>query len=142
MGELFNFRGRASRLTYWRAVLLCIVLATAVMTLGYLAVLALGRIGGVVFTALAPILVINLAAVLRRLHDRNKGLGWLLFFQVAPMAAGGVVQLLASSPSTATRLASLPFSLGALGITLWFWIEMGFLRGAPTPNRFGDPVTA
>jgi hypothetical protein len=41
--------------------------------------------------------------------------------------------------SAADALASLPFSLGGLGLLVWAWVEVGFLRGTPEANRFGPP---
>jgi uncharacterized membrane protein YhaH (DUF805 family) len=118
-----------------------VILASLVLVAGNFAVIALGRVGGLVFAAFLPILAINLAAALRRLHDRNKGVGWLLLFQFGPLASGGVAQLLAASASAAAQLAAALVALGSLGLSLWSLIEIGFLRGSSTPNRFGDPVT-
>ena len=103
MRELFNFRGRASRLTYWRIQLLCLVLVGAVMLAGDFATQAVDRVGGVVYAAFLPILVIEFAVALKRLHDRNKGVGWLLFFLVYPLAAEGAGQTLVASSGLNTN---------------------------------------
>ena len=137
---LFSFRGRASRLTYWRTALLCIALGALVVTAGYFAVIAIGPPGGLVFAALAPILLINLSVALRRLHDRGKGIGWLLLFQFGPLVTSALAQQLARAVSPILQLGSLPLSLISLGLSLWGLVEIGFLRGQPAANRFGDPA--
>lgn len=141
MSRLFSFQGRASRLEYWRVVLLCVAVSAGVILLGCGAILAIGSIAGVLFVALAPVLVVNIAAAARRLHDRDKSIWWLLVFQVAPFVAAGVAHRLAAQDEPTARLASLPFSLASLVLVVWAWVEIGFLPGKPGANRFGDLQT-
>jgi uncharacterized membrane protein YhaH (DUF805 family) len=138
MIRLFSFHGRASRLEYWRVVLLCVALSAIVILLGFGAATTVGPIGGVLFIAIAPILWLDVAAVVRRLHDRGKSVWWLVVFQVAPFAAVGTAQQLVARENPMMTLLSLPFSLTGIALSLWGWVEIGFIPGKPSANRFGD----
>lgn len=140
MRELFNFRGRASRLTYWRVQLLSLVLAGAVLLLGDFATQAFDRAGGVVYAGFLPIFVITLATVVKRLHDRNRGFGWALFFLGYPLASQAAAHPLIESASPWLVMAGSLLALGGFGVSVWSLVEIGFLRGSATANRFGDPV--
>jgi len=135
---LFSFRGRASRLTYWR-----VGLATA----GALAVLWVSTIfvamgaGNAAFIPLAlvlPVLVVNLAVGVRRLHDRNKSAWWLLVFWAAPLFLLGLTQWLTDQTGEGSP-AAMATVTGALALEIWAIVEIGFRRGTPGDNRFGAP---
>ena len=142
MKDLFSFQGRINRLAYWRVQLLLAIAGAAMMALGSVAIIGLGRIGGVVFALIPALLVIGFAAVLKRLHDRGKTLLWALFFTLGPSILITVAHVLRDQPSPILTLASLPFSLAGIGVGIWAGIEIGFLRGDPQPNRFGEPPLA
>jgi uncharacterized membrane protein YhaH (DUF805 family) len=139
MFSLFGVQGRTGRLGYWRVQLLCAVCLAVVWMLGLFAMLGLGPIGSVLFAPIPVIVVISVATWFRRLHDRGKGLWWAFLFSAGPWVCLAVARGLASIGATALVITSLPFSLGALGLTVWGLVEVGFLRGQPGPNRFGDP---
>ena len=139
MWELFSFRGRTSRLGYWRVQLLCAAGLAVAWMIGLFAMLGMGPIGAIF---LAPMPVIYLAALatwFRRLHDRGKGIWWGLLFLLAPMIGGGVAENLQAQNAPASDAESLPFLLAALAISGWAFIELGFVRGQPGANRFGEP---
>ena len=139
MLSLFGVRGRTGRLGYWRTQLLCTISLACTWALGVFALLGLGPVGAILFLPIPALLVISLAAWFRRLHDRGKGVRWAFLFLLAPWVCIAAAKMLMDLGSTALVVASLPFSLGALGLTVWGFIEIGFLRGEPGPNRFGDP---
>ena len=138
MKSLFSLRGRTSRLGYWRAYLLSAVLIAVFWALGLLAILTIGPAGGVLLAGIVPAIALILATTLRRLHDRGKNVWWWALFMVGPFMCAAVANLLVSRETPAAALASLPFSLGALGLGVWGLVEIGFLRGDPRPNRYGD----
>ena len=137
MIELFSFRGRTGRLGYWRVQLLSVVLIAIVVTAGYAAMICIGRVGGVLMLGLAPVLPLLVATMLRRLHDRGKGVGWLLLFQLCPPLASGAGQDLMIEDALGMRLVGALLSLAGFGLALWGFVEVGFLRGDPGDNRFG-----
>lgn len=142
MKDLFSFQGRISRLGYWRVQLLLAVAAAAIMTLGSLAVMAMGKMGGAVFALFPVLFVIGFAAVLKRLHDRGKALIWALFFTFGPSILIMVARVLVDLQAPILALVAVPISLSGTGVAVWAAVEIGFLRGDPQPNRFGEPPIA
>lgn len=138
MIKLFSFRGRTTRLAYWRIYLLCVALVATAWTLGLFAMMTVGPAGAILFAAIPPAVVISWATSLRRLHDRGKNLWWLLLFQVAPL---GLYALASQTSSAGSVLVGLVANLVGLGLSLWGLVEMGFLRGEQKSNRFGDNPT-
>ncbi len=105
-----SFSGRISRKTYW---LHYGVPLWVISTLG--AIFDDAANAGGVISGLVTLLVLvpNLAASAKRLHDRGRS-GWFLFIVLIPI----------------------------IGF-IWYLIEVGFLRGTRGPNRYGtDPVFA
>jgi len=135
---LFSFRGRASRLTYWRIGLA----TTAVWAVLWIAVIfvAMGAGNAAVIPLLLvlPVMVVNLAVCVRRLHDRDKSAWWLLVFWLAPLILLGVTQALTDQTGEGSPAAMITV-LAALGLNLWSLVEIGFRRGTPGDNRFGAP---
>jgi len=139
MWALFSFHGRTSRLGFWRVQLLCVAVSAATMALASFAMTRIGPIAGVLFLALLPAAVIDVAVYLRRLHDRGKNVWWLLLFNLGPLFMIGLARQLVEQGSAAAVLVSLPLVLAGLGIDVWGWVECGFLRSQPTSNQFGEP---
>jgi uncharacterized membrane protein YhaH (DUF805 family) len=89
-------------------------------------------------TLMSPFWAYLLAALVRRLHDRNKGAVWLLPFLGIPLALTLTAQVFEHQPA----LFNLSFA-GAAPLTWWAMVELFVLRGARGPNRFGpDPRPA
>jgi uncharacterized membrane protein YhaH (DUF805 family) len=131
----FSFKGRSTRLEYWRVQVLSVVLGGLV---ALVSLLTIRWTGGYLFLGYLPLLVLSLAASVRRLHDRDRSGWWFLVFVIGPYAcAQGANELLAFQ-APMNPLLSLPFSLAALGLGLWGLVEIGFLRGRAGPNRYGD----
>jgi uncharacterized membrane protein YhaH (DUF805 family) len=78
---------------------------------------------------------IVLAVSVKRLHDRDRSGWWIMPFFVLPCSSDHLPDWL--TDSTFMALLSLVFFI--LGI--WGFIELGFLRGTSSSNRFGpDPL--
>ncbi|TFV74716.1 DUF805 domain-containing protein [Bradyrhizobium frederickii] len=85
--------------------------------------------------ATALTLWIDLAIMVKRLHDRDKSAWWLLAYFVLP---GLFKQFADTLPDTYWML---PIALASMVLSIWGFIETGFLRGTKGPNRFGpDPA--
>lgn len=129
LGRFFDFQGRAGRLEYWRFQIVAGLAIGAVLLLTWAVVMA-GGPGLLPFLLVVPLLTANAAVIVRRLHDRDHS-GWL-----------------------ALPLAVLPFLLGLAGerapflaliglaLSLWGFIELGWLRGTRGPNMFGSTTPA
>jgi uncharacterized membrane protein YhaH (DUF805 family) len=87
----------------------------------------------------------SLAVTVKRLHDRDRSVWWLLLFFGGPlgllllMLLPGVAPENGShaTPSLGFFLLLAPFAF----LALWFQLEMYLLPGTRGPNRFGpDPL--
>ena len=138
IGGLFSFSGRTDRVSYWRIQVLVALIAGAGWVVGMLAVVYSGitAFGLVALLSIAPMAVVQVATAFRRLHDRGKSAWWLLAFYVGPLATDAYVQ----DPSASSHIPAPALALAALlalALLLWGFVEIGFLRGASGPNRFG-----
>jgi uncharacterized membrane protein YhaH (DUF805 family) len=133
---LFSFHGRASRLSYWRTQLWTSVVLAALWIATIFIAMGAGDIAVVPLLLGLPVLVINIATLVRRLHDRGKGARWLLLFWAAPSACLIVAQLATEQTGDGGLLALIAVGAGLL-LEGWAIVEVGFMRGAPAANRFG-----
>jgi uncharacterized membrane protein YhaH (DUF805 family) len=141
----FGFTGRINRGKYWLAILVYVIIALVMGTLGY----AAGEAGA--FQLLSIIVNIGmfisgLAIGAKRLHDRDKSAWWLLLFYIVPsvlFAIGAAIFFYGLGTEEAGSVISgvVVYVLG-LAVLIWAIIELGCLRGTLGPNRFGpDPLT-
>lgn len=135
---LFSFRGRASRLTYWRIGLATAAISAVLWVTTIFVTMGAGDIALIPILLVLPVLAVNLAVCVRRLHDRGKSAWWLLVFWAAPLVFLGLTQWLTDQTGEGGP-AALATILTALALELWALVEIGFLRGSPGDNRFGPP---
>jgi uncharacterized membrane protein YhaH (DUF805 family) len=133
---LLRFDGRLSRIEFWRAYLWLAVVGSVAIVIGLMAILALGAWGGVFLLPVAAVLVASIAIIVRRLHDRNKSGLWVLAFVLFPTLVGLWVATEEGRRAAPAALAAL--SLASLVLNIWGLIEIGFRRGRPAANRFGE----
>lgn len=133
---IFALSGRASRLDYWRTQA-GLALATAlVLTLTVLATQAGGWLGVVPCLLFLPVLAAGVCVAVRRLHDRGKTAWWMAVFAIGPYALSGLASGLYAGDSVLILAAPL-LALAALALSIWAWVELGFLRGTRGDNRYG-----
>jgi uncharacterized membrane protein YhaH (DUF805 family) len=141
MKIFFSFRGRANRAAFWLVSVTWFVVAPAL----YYAWTASGgsavspsvnHLGDAGFIVVAiAVLTSCLAIGVTRLHDRNKSAWWVLLFYFCPPIAETLASL------NALDSAMVFLNILSLAITLWAFVELGFLRGTFGPNRYGpDPM--
>ena len=128
----FSFKGRSTRLEYWRVQLLSVILGALV---GVISLVTIQWTRGFLFLGYLPVLALSLAVCVRRLHDRGRSGWWYLLFGGGPLLSA---QLADASERTVDPLVFLVFGLATLALGVWGLIEIGFLRGRPGPNRYGD----
>lgn len=133
---MFSFEGRFNRARYWGAVgllfvgLIIGILAVALLS-SILTVLGYG-IGGIIYIV---VMISSFAISTKRFHDRNKS-GWWSTIQFLPILLSAMSALVTTS--SALIVVS---SICSTGIAIWFFIELGCLRGTVGSNRFGpDPL--
>jgi uncharacterized membrane protein YhaH (DUF805 family) len=142
MEELFEFLfgagGRISRAKYWRSLIIFVgagllvgvILLTAANIAAPLFVVAL-------LVVALPWLMWGLAFHTERLHDRDKSAWWLLVFYVVPGALGHCAKAAWLTGATGTGLHYV-LTLAAFGLSIWGFVEIGFLGGNADPNRYGS----
>jgi len=134
---LFSLDGRETRLNFWR-LYLAINLATAVVWCADLfAVIGLGPWAGLLFLALLPLGAMMATLVVRRVHDRGRNAAWALLFVFGPLILTEPAQAMAGETSPWRVLAALGMSLGGLALSIWGFVEIGLMKGAPGDNRYG-----
>jgi uncharacterized membrane protein YhaH (DUF805 family) len=75
------------------------------------------------------------ATTIKRLHDRDKSGWWIVAFLIAPPLLRGIADRFDE-----WSVVAVVFSLAAMVLTVWGFVELLFLRGTSGPNRFGpDP---
>jgi uncharacterized membrane protein YhaH (DUF805 family) len=74
---------------------------------------------------------ICLATSVKRLHDRSKSGWWIVPFFVLPSFSSNIQGWVGES------ILTFPIGLALFVLCIWGFIEMGFLRGSFSSNRFG-----
>lgn len=135
----FGFKGRANRAKFWLIPLVPLLLSVT------LAVLVFAGSDGPISPLSAGLLVaaavvtmwVGIAVTVRRLHDRDKSGHWAWLYLGLPAVLNGLDSATGNTDDV-TVLALI-----GLGITIWYFVDCGFLRGTRGPNRYGpDPLGA
>jgi uncharacterized membrane protein YhaH (DUF805 family) len=87
---------------------------------------------------------INFALSVKRLHDRDRT-GWWLLVQALVLLVAVILMVVAFAVPEEQRTSWFVIggiaSVAAIGVSLWLFIEIGFLKGTAGPNRYGaDPL--
>jgi uncharacterized membrane protein YhaH (DUF805 family) len=149
--QALTFRGRSSRLNYWLTVILIPAMVAVANVIGYFANSQFDAdrafivTAGLLIVSWLVAMVFYVLASIRRLHDRDKSGHWLWLFAFVPGMLN--VLLLATvrpgvppSPDAMTIAIAISLAL-TLVLSVWGFVEIGFLRGTSGSNRFGpDPL--
>lgn len=144
IGDSLAFRGRLTRLGYWRWQVALVVIMAA-FAYGAIAVAMGGGPRWLSALVFAPVAIAGIAAVgviARRLHDRGRGVGWLMVFLLTPWGLAALSIWLTEGSAMLEHWAppvSLAAALLSFLFNVWGFVEIGVLRGQPGQNRFGPP---
>ena len=158
---LFSFKGRINRKPWWLATIAAGLAASVVTAIIKIAARSSGQTAldpvtnQVEPTAIFGVLVgviglVNLwvafALSAKRLHDRDRT-GWWLILQllILILAVILVVVTIAVPQEQGAVWYALAGAacLAVFVISVWLFVQIGFLRGSQGPNRFGpDPLGA
>jgi uncharacterized membrane protein YhaH (DUF805 family) len=148
---LFSLEGRISRKPYWIGILV-IVMSSIVLTmaLGPMFGLSIEELknearpsAAVKLDLLVNLIVLwpGLAITIKRLHDRNRSAIWgIALYALFGLAI--ILQLLGliGTPQSPDPVYIVVL-LAMLGIGLWLFVDLGFLRGTNGVNDYGpDPL--
>jgi uncharacterized membrane protein YhaH (DUF805 family) len=158
---LFSFKGRIRRMHWWVASLGAGFTASVLTALLEAAARSSGETiinpvthafepTGILGLAISVIALANMwvafALSVKRLHDRDRT-GWWLLWQILVITVAVILIVVAIAvPKEQGALwyaLAGAAGLAAFAISVWLFIEIGFLRGTQGPNRFGpDPLGA
>lgn len=147
---LFSLDGRIGRKTYWIS---SAILAIVAVPLVFLAVtIFIDDAGGLdalnrslAWLSLATFAIFGYFMVSisgKRLHDRNKS-AWLLVLYMVPVILDPIYTLagIGGTPQNPDALRVGTTLIAAI-IAIWFFIELGFLKGTAGSNQYGDDPLA
>jgi uncharacterized membrane protein YhaH (DUF805 family) len=138
-----SLEGRINRAKWWAGV---VILGIIFIVLGTLieVIFGTGFFGGLLATLLTLALFYpSYAVCAKRFQDRDKpgktALYGLVPFLIAFLfSAWGL-----TGTSTENNVIGWLCALAVIGVSLWFLIELGILKGTPGPNQYGgDPLAA
>jgi len=141
--DALMFRGRLTRLGYWRWQIALLLIAAGIT---YAAVLltmtgAPRWVAALAFTPMAVALLAAAGVIARRLHDRGRAAWWLLIFVVAPWGLAALSILFAEQSPPIDPAWTTPVilftTLASMALNVWGFVEIGLLRGSAEANRFG-----
>ncbi len=157
LNSIIGFRGRATRRQFWiaHAVGKVIFIAALIGASNRLfkngiqntstseALDAVPEVASLLLVAYLISAIIGLTAAGRRLHDRDKPATWLFLF-FAPVAIILATILIGGWESAYRLVGTMPFAVAANAINVWYYFELGWLRGTQGPNRYdvGAPTLA
>jgi uncharacterized membrane protein YhaH (DUF805 family) len=142
---LFSTQGRINRGKWWLGVL-CVVGTVLVISLVLWSIFHTGLF--YTFSGRLMVFILTVFALFasycinaKRFHDRNKS---SVFAQVALILNGikAVLDLVGlTGDPWGTNTADTLFQLATMGVGIWYFVELGCLRGTAGPNEYGpDPL--
>jgi uncharacterized membrane protein YhaH (DUF805 family) len=135
--KYLSFQGRANRKRYWLTVLsIWVLFFVSALFVGALSALPLLSL--IIIPVWLALLVATIANGARRLHDREKSAWWLLVFSVLPCLLLIPAELAKFGSDEGFQAFAALFALFGLPFSIWGLVVMGFLKGTPGPNRYGE----
>lgn len=137
-----SFEGRISRQPYWIGV---IILIAASLVITFLLALLVG-IQGRSFLILSFVIQLVLlypsaALMVKRFQDRNRA-GWFAALLLVPIILQGITNIIGITGDPLNQgMLDYLFAAWIFVVGIWFFIELGCLRGTVGPNQYGpDPL--
>ena len=154
-GIYTSFNGRINRAKYWLASIILVVVFIALLLIGTVFVVGIFRgefTYRVWLSADDPLVflmnfVLKLlvlypwaALTVKRLHDRNRS-GYFAAFILVPSIILAITDILGITGSETFNWIDGVLGGLLLVVTIWFFIELGCLRGTVGKNQYGaDPL--
>jgi uncharacterized membrane protein YhaH (DUF805 family) len=145
----FGFGGRVGRLKYWITSIVSdtvLVLAGLILDSDDHHASSWRFFFDIFFMMLGTLAIVaTLAVYVKRLHDRDKSGWWVLLFLILPITIAAVPDITGKNVASfaGDDKANLAFvNLVAFVLTLWGFVELGFLSGTRGPNKYGERLRA
>jgi uncharacterized membrane protein YhaH (DUF805 family) len=143
-----SFDGRINRAKYWLATIILIVIVLIIMfAIGFALGMSLDpedtKFKLVVLVFQLIFLYPSAAVMVKRLHDRNRP-GYFAAFMLVPVAIKAVTDAFGVTGDLEhLNVLDHVLNFTTLGVGIWFFIELGCLRGTIGDNQYGpDPLAA
>jgi uncharacterized membrane protein YhaH (DUF805 family) len=143
-----SFEGRINRKPYWIGLIVLIIIMMVIIFGA--SFLLIGSIVEPTFQTRLVTFVLQLlflypstALMVKRLHDRNRPSYWAAFILV-PMVLKSLTDMMGMT-GDALHQNALDYLLNIIVfvVSIWFFIELGCLRGTVGSNQYGpDPLGA
>jgi uncharacterized membrane protein YhaH (DUF805 family) len=143
-----SFEGRINRKPYWMGLIVLIIIMMVIIFGA--SFLLIGSIVEPTFQTRLVTFVLQLlflypstALMVKRLHDRNRPSYWAAFILV-PMVLKSLTDMMGMT-GDALHQNALDYLLNIIVfvVSIWFFIELGCLRGTVGTNQYGpDPIGA
>jgi uncharacterized membrane protein YhaH (DUF805 family) len=143
-----SFEGRINRKPYWIGLIVLIIIMMVIIFGA--SFLLIGSIVEPTFQTRLVTFVLQLlflypstALMVKRLHDRNRPSYWAAFILV-PMVLKSLTDMMGMTGDPLNQNA-LDYLLNIIVfvVSIWFFIELGCLRGTVGSNQYGpDPLGA
>lgn len=138
-----SFEGRINRKPYWIGVIILVAISLAVTLLLALTVGTQGRSFLILTFVIQLVFLYPSAALLvKRLQDRNRP-AWFAALILVPIILQAITNLvgITGDPMSQGMLDYL-FAAWILIVGVWFFVELGCLRGTIGDNQYGpDPLS-
>ena len=147
MGHLYtSVDGRINRAKYWLGAIILGIISVVVT---YGSIYAAGgsvvepdsRTRMITLVVQLVFLYPSTALMVKRLHDRNRP-GYFAAFMLVPLILKGATDVmgLTGDPLDQNALDYVFLAIIVI-VAIWFFVELGCLRGTVGPNRYGpDPL--
>jgi len=147
MGHLYtSVDGRINRAKYWLGA---IVLGIILLLVTYGSIYAAGgsvleqdsRTRMITLVVSLVFLYPSIALMVKRLHDRNRP-GYFAAFMLVPLILKGATDVMGLTGDPLDQNALDYVFLAIIGVVgIWFFVELGCLRGTVGPNQYcPDPL--
>jgi uncharacterized membrane protein YhaH (DUF805 family) len=140
--QYFSFRGRTGRTMFWATFVVASVALFIAASVSVLIATVSTPLAWAFDVAMTPILVIWVAVMVRRLHDRNRTGWWAPVLIVLPSFLSNFAMGAWTTHALKDQAAMF---LVIVALLIWGWglVDLGILRGTVGSNRYGeDPVGA
>jgi uncharacterized membrane protein YhaH (DUF805 family) len=137
---MFGASGRINRAKYWRSFLIYLFAGLLAAVILFTAAGAAPLFIIMVVIVLIPWLLWGVSFTTERLHDRDRSAWWLVAFYLVPGVLGQLAKAAWLAGTAGTALYYV-LALAGFALTIWGFVEIGFLRGTAGSNRYGpDPL--